>query len=447
MALKIILYSIKFLIENVPIDKRIDESFINQLKDMIKQPNFNLIDEGIKTHIEAIDSFLKQGFKQVCSGTPSYYLYNYMFCDNSKLDHHHDTPFNFIKLYVNKMYTDGLRDFTYLCMYYKLKNIPIFDLGDSLHKFVVPFNAFNDNYIKKILLSGNIYDNVYGPNTADGTPSPIIDVKINEDKKKELDSKLDFLEYTLFKDVIELLKQNKKVVIIDYGNSGRALLTLKYIFETINAKYNFNLKNLILIWFSAETKAILGYIKKYVEFPFTVVITDHILFPSEMTNAEEHGYRARCTPKFPIRLWTNEQYKEVLDRNIYDMEITKKETPELFDKLLSIHEKYKYKLDGDTLTIPNYYLCNLHESFSILLSANLIGKIMKICNEHNLETLFDFIKTDIFKNNLLQLDQFKTPEMVDAYIASMQDGGSIYKNKYLKYKQKYLTLKNNLQKL
>ena len=37
---------------------------------------------------------------------------------------------------------------------------------------------------------------------------------------------------------INELKQNKQAVIIDYGNSGRALLTLKYIFETINRKYN-----------------------------------------------------------------------------------------------------------------------------------------------------------------------------------------------------------------
>jgi len=80
-----------------------------------------------------------------------------------------------------------------------------------------------------------------------------------------LDLKFDFIEQVMFKDVIYELKQNKQAVIIDYGNSGRALLTLKYIFETINRKYkyNYNLKNLILIWFSAETKKILEYIKKY----------------------------------------------------------------------------------------------------------------------------------------------------------------------------------------
>ena len=35
------------------------------------------------------------------------------------------------------------------------------------------------------------------------------------------------------------------------------------------------------------------------------------MFPFEMTNAEEHGYRARCTPKFPINLWTHENYKKI----------------------------------------------------------------------------------------------------------------------------------------
>jgi len=438
--------TIQKLIEQLPTNIRLDKSFIAYIVDLTKTPQFKIIDNTIRNNVDMVDTIFKTQYKKYCKETSDKKLFKYIFCDKNQLEDTYYTPFNFIKLYVNEMYTDGLRDFTYICMYYKLKNIPIFDLGDSLHKFVVPFNAFNDNYIKKILLSGNIYDNVYGP-PVDDNPPPIVDIVLNEDKKKELDSKLDFVEQIMFRDVLNELKQNKKAVIIDYGNSGRALLTLKYIFETINKKYNFNLKNLILIWFSAETKAILGYIKKYVEFPFTVLITDHIMFPSEMTNAEEHGYRARCTPKFPIRLWTNEQYKEVLDRNIYDMEITKKETPDLFDRLVSIHEKYKYKLDGESLIIPNYYLCNLHEVFSILLSANLILEIIEICKTFKIDELFDHIKTTIFKNNLLNLNDFNTPETVEGYISKILDGGAIYKNKYLKYKQKYLELKRNLQKL
>lgn len=203
------------------------------------------------------------------------------------------------------------------------------------------------------------------------------------------------------------------------------------------------IKNLILIWFSVEIKPILGYIKKHFELPFTVFITDKNIFPFEMTNAEEHGYRARCTPKFPSKFWTNEKYKEISDRNIYDMEITRKETPELFDKLLQIHREYKYTLDGESLIIPNYYLCNLHEVFSILLSAKLILEIIKKCKTFEIEKLYDFIKKDIYNDNLLNLNQFKTPEMADIYMTHMAGGSSLYKNKYLKYKQKYLELKKN----
>jgi hypothetical protein len=261
--------AINFLIKSTPHDKRLDSTFLSTLKQMIIQPKFNEIDAYIRNNIEYINNTLKLSFKKICQTTLDQNLYNYIFCDKNQLDDTFYTPFNFIKLYVDHQYTEGLNYFTYLCMYYKLKNIPIFDLGDSLHKFVIPFNAFNDNYIKKILLSGNIYDNVYGPKSQDGIPEAVVDVKINEEKRKDLDSKLDFLEYTLFKDVISFLKENKQVVIIDYGNSGRALLTLKYIFEKINSKYNFNLKNLILIWFSADTKAILGNIKKYLELPFS----------------------------------------------------------------------------------------------------------------------------------------------------------------------------------
>ena len=42
-------------------------------------------------------------------------------------------------------------------------------------------------------------------------------------------------------------------------------------------------------------------------------------------------------------------YKKMLDHNIYDMEITKKDTPELFDKLLQISDVYKYSVNGNKI--------------------------------------------------------------------------------------------------
>ena len=154
--------TIQQLIQQVPTDKRLEKSFIDKMKMMMRAPAFNIIDNNIRTNIDIIDKLFREMYKIVCQTKFDKNLNNYIFCDKSQLDDSFNTPFNFIKLYVDTRYIDGLNDFTYLCMYYKLKNIPIFDLGDSLHKFIVPFNTFNDNCIKKILLSGNIYDNVYG---------------------------------------------------------------------------------------------------------------------------------------------------------------------------------------------------------------------------------------------------------------------------------------------
>jgi hypothetical protein len=137
----------------------------------------------------------------------------------------------------------------------------------------------------------------------------------------------------------------------------------------------------------------------------------------------------------------------MLDHNIYDMEITKKDTSELFDKLLQISDVYKYSVNGNKIIVPNYYLCNLHELFSILLSAKLILKIITECNKYvlKLDELFEFIKTNIFKNTLIDLDRFTTSEILEEYLVSLLDGGfkNKYKNKYIKYKHKYLQLKKN----
>jgi hypothetical protein len=417
-----LLKNIQFLIENTPDKKRLDNDNYTTMRPLLTSKVFvkNIVNIT-QTNKELIDTFFKLKYKIRCATKSDEKIYNYIFCDDNLLKinsisvNNNTTPFSFINFYASNKYRIGFKLFSYVCLYYKLNNIEIYDLGDSLQKFVAPFNLYNDNWIKKILMSGSIYDNF----TVSIPFSPIGKdiIELNTLKESILNTKFDFIENVLFRDILDNLKNNRKVVLIDYGYGGRSLLTLINIFNKLKNKYRFNCKNLIFILFCNNISVFKSYvmpqIKRHGSAPFTILLSDIIKFSFEQTNAEEFGFRSRCTPKFPMELWEKEKHIQIIQKNIYDMEIQNKNDEKnennkyLYARLKEIYNTPANIVNDHTIKIPNYYLCNLHEIFSILYSHDIIENCIKYCNQYidNLNDLHSIIFYGFFNDNIIYLDK------------------------------------------
>ena len=432
-----LLKNIQFLIENTPDKKRLDNDNYTIMKPLLTSKVFvkNIVDITQRNK-NLIDTFFKLKYKIRCATTSDKKVYNYIFCDDNLLNikkvepQNNTTPFDFIYFYASEQYRIGFKLFCYICLYYKLNDIEIYDLGDSLQKFVAPFNLYNDNWIKKILMSGSIYD-VY---TVPGLVATRDIIELNENTESILNEKFDFIENVLFKDILDNLKNNRKVVLIDYGYGGRSLLTLINIFNKLTHKYRFNCKNLIFILFcnniSVLKSHVIPIIKRHGSAPFTVLLSDIIQFSFEQTNAEEFGFRSRCTPKFPIELWEKKNYEHKIQNYIYDMEIQNKNDEKnghntyLYTRLKEIYNTPTHIVNDSTIKIPNYYLCNLHEIFSILYSHDIIENSIKYCNQYldNLNDLHTIIFYGFFHDNIKYLNKDDEPSSSRKYYEEDSDG-------------------------
>lgn len=258
-----------------------------------------------------------------------------------------------------------------------------FSLGDSLDKFNFLWNIIHqeNDIIIQIPFSGSMFDNIDEH-----------EYKINSSNTVNILSNYEDLikNNSNFKLLVKLLKTNK-VLITDYIASGKAFETLLILLDY----YEINLDNLYFLFISytdnieERIKNLIHtkYEKKYNFKNINFIILNNVL-NRYYTNSEDTN--SRCIPKYSYDLW---QYK-----------------------IKDIETKFLEKNMG-------YYNCNLHRFgyilFGICFYYNFITK-----NEYTDE---NYLNDTVIKNKIVK------------FITSISGG---YYDKYLKYKIKYIKLKN-----
>jgi hypothetical protein len=257
-----------------------------------------------------------------------------------------------------------------------------FSLGDSLDKFNFLWNIIHqqNDIIIQIPFSGSMFDNINE-----------YEYKINSSSTVNILSNYNDLikNNHNFKLLVKLLKTNK-VLITDYIASGKSFETLLILLDY----YEVNLDNLYFLFISytdnIENKIRDLINNKYEKYNFNnieFIILDNVI-NRYYTNSEDTN--SRCVPKYSYDLW---QYK-----------------------IKDIETKFLENNMG-------YYNCNLHRFGYLLFS---------ICFYYKFITKNTFDK----ENN-----DSVIKKKINNFITNMTGG---YYDKYIKYKMKYIKLKNNL---
>jgi hypothetical protein len=359
----------------------------------------------------------------------------------------------------------------------KPNNIVI-SLGDSLSKIVDGINfsnytkssKMNNKLIDTLLISGNITDYYRKEDDKEY-------LKLNLDKVADLNSKGDFMRQYLFKNIINAIQNNKTITFIDYGFSGRALVTLDYIFTKIlfpNPKIQEKIKLVIFTDKEDDIKVKLGTLsvdekidKKFrykITLPYELI---HAPVPAQIVESED--YEARCVPQFPVDKWSIKKYTENIENPIFtnyfdeNQDFIFKIAKELKDPhIIDIDVKGERK---QRLEYKTYYGCNLNRLFCNIMVLFHMSDTNKLENTAllqemgielditeskkytDVEDIFDILWY-ILKSDYSELEGIVSGEMPDKIMSFLKLNPSenaiadiIYKEKYLKYKLKYLNLK------
>lgn len=356
----------------------------------------------------------------------------------------------------------------------------IISLGDSLSKIVDGINfsnykkssKMNIKLIDTLLISGNITE--YYNRKIEGKEY----LKLNLDKVEELKKKDAFMRNYLFKNIIDALRNGNTITLIDYGFTGRALVTLDYIFTKIlfpgNLKIlsqvklvNFTDKkdNIVLLLDTLSKDKELEQKNRYkMSIPFELI---HTPIPVQIVESED--YEARCVPQFPVDNWSVKKYTENMENPIFTnyfddkQEFVLKVAKELKDpRLVNIDVKGELK---QRLEYKSYFGCNLNRLFCNIMILFHMSDINKLENTEllqemgielditeskkypDIEALFDTL-WDILNSDYSKLEGNVSDEILDKIMSFLKLNPSenaiadiVYKEKYLKYKLKYLNLK------
>lgn len=360
----------------------------------------------------------------------------------------------------------------------KPNNIVI-SLGDSLSKIVDGINFANykktgkiNNMIETLLISGNITE--YYKRSTDNKNY----LKLSLDKVAELNRKNEFMRNHLFKNIIEALRNDKTVTFIDYGFTGRALITLDYIFTKILFPNNqLIIKKIKLVNFTNKKEDItllLNTLSKAEdlkpEVRYKMLLNYELIdTPIPVQIIESEDYEARCVPYFPINEWTVKKYTENIsnpiftnyfdDKQDYILKVAKElKDPHLVDIDVKGEKKQRFEY-------KSYFGCNLNRLFCNVMVLIHLADSSKLENTKlvqemgielditeskkysDIEEIFDILWY-ILTSDYSKLETKVSDTMLDKIVSFLKINPTenaiadiVYKQKYLKYKSKYLQLK------
>ena len=218
--------------------------------------------------------------------------------------------------------------------YMRCSKCKLYSLGDSLDKYNFIYNVFEHRPIINIPFSGSMYEDV---RFDDGTE----EIFLLEGKRDDMIKSLPVLirNNPGFKSLIEDIKSGEKVIISDYGHTGKAYIT---IVNLINMLGDIDWTNVTYLQITPNIDQIVHNVK--------VILNDaprpEISFIEEMpdqyfTNSDrpDSGFNSRCVPRYEVSKWNN--------------------PPE------------KVWFGDDT---GNYYLCNLHRLLIMMQMCFYIKK-------------------------------------------------------------------------
>ena len=284
------------------------------------------------------------------------------------------------------------------------KHNTIFSIGDSLNKYDVLFNCLINNCIQSIPFS----DSICSINSISG--------KINIDSDKLQLFNIGFINiFNSYRPIIDLIKNNKSIVLIDYGCKGRLYITLLYFFNKLITDQIINFESMIYLKFYMITfnedleKDMVDAIQELETFFPTLYMIELIVILSDtlnmcLTNSEQTT-NTRCIPQYGTNKWSNE-----LNVDIY------------------MNEKTKHN---------NYVLCNLGRIVMINHFKH-IEVFMKIVLLLLNGLTFEFVENFIKNEDIIKLMMF------DIYQTDYNEYNKIL-NECLKKYLSNLTLSQNLQ--
>lgn len=394
-----------------------------------------------------------------------------------------------IHIYYNQEFIETFNNvYDKIIQLQEIPNNVVISLGDSLSKIVdgINFSNYttsgknNNKFIDTLFISGNITEYY---KAIDGGEY----LKLSEDKVKALNVKAEFMREYLFKNIIETIGSGKTITFIDYGYSGRALVTLDYIFTKILFPKNPKMKDKInFVNFTNKGDDItnlLNRLRKDINLKADEKYTMSLKYelvptPIQTQIIDSEDYEARCIPQFPVNDWSIKKYQEYLknpiftnDFNAYDYVL--KVARDLNDPRFKEDEtdvKQKKKRYGEYKT---YFGCNLNRLFCNIMVLFHISDSEKYKLENPeliqnmgieedireskkyqsediklIETiLWDILMSDY--SNFEKYDKSIIPDEILQKINSFLKLNPsenafediMYKLKYLKYKLKYLKLK------
>lgn len=267
------IYRIDELI-NVPDDRYLTytegQKFIKFLRQLeYKTVNVCCNQEYIKYCVEMINLLYKQ--------SDIYIPYNKILNTHTKelIEYYFDTIRNFME--------DGI----------------VYSLGDSLDKLNYIWNIYQidpTKYIVSIPFSGSMYDD-----TQDN------EIELNKIKEANMYDKLDSLfdNNPYFSQLCDDIMQGHKILITDYGHSGKALITIT---KLINRRIKTNWSNVWYLQITASPDKISDNIRIHLQNePYPHIIYKEDMPDSYFTNSDRWlgGYYSRCIPRYEVSNWTS----------------------------------------------------------------------------------------------------------------------------------------------
>ena len=328
-----------------------------------------------------------------------------------------------------KQSVDSMKEqYPWMYMYFILikfflnKNYDVFSLGSSLEKPNMVWNAFHSseekNLIKEIPLSGSMFD--YDKTEPEiGESRRII---LNQEKMKDMIKKFSLLlsNNPAFRNLVKTLQTNEKnVLITDVKGSGKSLKTLLFLFNV----YNINVSKLHFLYITTNNEddsdgAIIeindvDLIQYNYHNPILFLNSNKI--EPYFIKGEDLG--VRCIAHYQREVW----YKPP--------------TPVFYDNPLN-----------EEMNINNFRQCNLNNVLFLIFTACFFREFVIPRLEK-----FNFERPNIISINK-EISDFiddRLPENVKMDIIKLEkmekERRNTVDNKYLKYKLKYLKLKEKLK--